>query len=90
MPKNLFIAAAGLACLVFACIAPNRICAQESPKISSQSTERDSSREVHEELNQQDQGKPKTKEKIRETFVPLSDKELRKKTNKVAIRSNSK
>ncbi len=83
MPNNLFIAAAGLACLVSACIAPNRICAQESPKISSQSTERDSSREVREELNQQDQGKPKTKEKIRETFVPLSDKELRKKLTRL-------
>ena len=83
MPNTLLIAAAGLACLVFNGFAPNRICAQESPGITSQPTERNLSQEEQKELNQQDQDKPKTKEKIRETYVPLSDKELKKKLTRL-------
>ncbi len=83
MPKTLSIAAAGLACLVFNCFAPNPICAQESADLTSQSTERNLSQEEQKELNQQDQDTPKTKEKIRETYVPLSDKELKKKLTRL-------
>ena len=83
MSKILLTAAVGLACLVFVCYDLNRNWAKESPQTPSQSSEHNSVSDIQEESNQQDQDKPKTEQKTRKPYVPLSDKELRKKLTKL-------
>lgn len=81
MLKTLLIAVAGLVCLVFICCEPSLTLAQEAAATSSQSDVRNRSNDKQEGLSQQDQDE--TKDKIRDSYRPLSDKELKKKLTKL-------
>jgi len=81
MRKIFLTAAAGLAFLALDCCELNQIGAQESARISSKPSDRLS--HTHQRMNQQDQDKQKSKKKSRETYVPLSAKELKKKLTKL-------
>ena len=83
MRKILLNAAAGLACAIFVCYDLDQNWAQEVTPTLTKSSEPNRGSGTPQKLNQKSQGQSKTPKKTRETYVPLSDKELKKKLTKL-------